>query len=361
MVAWNNAVIINTAAGYRAFLAQYPDSDLSATARKLEERLRNRPNTASRSRRRCSVPATNASLTCPCNPQPAPAPLKKVDAPAEEGRAGSAEARHATPPKRRVGDEDDVVVVRRPPPPQVYEPSGPPVSIGIGIGLGGGLWRWRYGGGTAAAMTAGVDTEGGNAVILSRKNAARRIDRIGRDTPCDICFALVPCCCWHRHAGLPGVGALGRRSRRDRGFRRSPRSRRQCRQSRPRLGISHRRSRAPARPSVMARTKFQATPLLVEDSLIFCSPFNEVIALDPGTARRNGATIPRSHQPAAGQPLHLPRRRLLGRRPGSRRRRLPRAHLHGHQRRPRDRARCQDRHSLRRFRQQAARSSSISA
>src|ERR1700675_2167349 len=43
MVAWNNAVLINTAAGYRAFLAQYPDSDLAATARKLEERLRYRP------------------------------------------------------------------------------------------------------------------------------------------------------------------------------------------------------------------------------------------------------------------------------------------------------------------------------
>src|SRR3981081_1106543 len=39
-------------------------------------------------------------------------------------------------------------------------------------------------------------------------------------------------------------------------------------------------SRAPA---VMARTKFQATPLFVEDSLIFCSAFNEVIALDPGS------------------------------------------------------------------------------
>jgi quinoprotein glucose dehydrogenase len=38
-------------------------------------------------------------------------------------------------------------------------------------------------------------------------------------------------------------------------------------------------------PAVMARTKFEATPLLVEDSLIFCSPFNEVIALDP----RSGA------------------------------------------------------------------------
>jgi quinoprotein glucose dehydrogenase len=36
-------------------------------------------------------------------------------------------------------------------------------------------------------------------------------------------------------------------------------------------------------PAVMARTKFQATPLFVEDSLILCSPFNEVIALDPGS------------------------------------------------------------------------------
>jgi quinoprotein glucose dehydrogenase len=36
-------------------------------------------------------------------------------------------------------------------------------------------------------------------------------------------------------------------------------------------------------PEAMARTKFQATPLFVEDSVIFCSPFNEVIALDPGT------------------------------------------------------------------------------
>jgi quinoprotein glucose dehydrogenase len=38
-------------------------------------------------------------------------------------------------------------------------------------------------------------------------------------------------------------------------------------------------------PALMGRTKFEATPLFVENSLIFCSPFNEVIALDPG----NGA------------------------------------------------------------------------
>jgi quinoprotein glucose dehydrogenase len=36
-------------------------------------------------------------------------------------------------------------------------------------------------------------------------------------------------------------------------------------------------------PAAMARSKSEATPLFVEDSLIFCTPFNEVIALDPGT------------------------------------------------------------------------------
>jgi quinoprotein glucose dehydrogenase len=36
-------------------------------------------------------------------------------------------------------------------------------------------------------------------------------------------------------------------------------------------------------PALMQRTKLEATPLLVENSLILCTPFNEVIALDPGT------------------------------------------------------------------------------
>src|SRR5258708_29756839 len=46
-------------------------------------------------------------------------------------------------------------------------------------------------------------------------------------------------------------------------------------------------------PQVMARTKFQATPLFVESSLIFCSPFNEVIALDPGTGTQKWRFDPR--------------------------------------------------------------------
>jgi uncharacterized caspase-like protein len=44
MRAWNEAVTLNTSASYRAFLAEYPDSDLAVTARKLIERLRYKPN-----------------------------------------------------------------------------------------------------------------------------------------------------------------------------------------------------------------------------------------------------------------------------------------------------------------------------
>ena len=54
-------------------------------------------------------------------------------------------------------------------------------------------------------------------------------------------------------------------------------------------------------PEAMARTKFEATPLFVEDSLILCSPFNEVIALDPGTGSvkwRYDPKISTSQRPA---------------------------------------------------------------
>ena len=153
MVAWNNAVIINTAVGYRSFLLQYPDSDLTATARKLEDRLRNRPNIAASlaaiggapNASAASAPAgtalpTNASLaapTCPCGAPPLP--LKKVDLPPKK-RADPDPPKRASaqPPRRPRQPEDDVVVYRCPPPPDYYEPSPSPVpSIGIGIGLGG--------------------------------------------------------------------------------------------------------------------------------------------------------------------------------------------------------------------------------
>ena len=147
MVAWNEAVVINTASGYRSFLAKFPDSDLSATARKLEPRLRNRPEFTP------AVAAANAALPqnvslaapmCPCNVQPPAQPLK-VNVPVRRVEPDPPKKRVDRKPPRRSEPDDDVVVVRRPPPRvvydppprEVYEPSRPPVSIGIGIGLGG--------------------------------------------------------------------------------------------------------------------------------------------------------------------------------------------------------------------------------
>ena len=142
MVAWNDAVLINTASGYRSFLAQFPDSDLSTTARKLELRLRNRPEfTPAVAAANAAVPqnVALAGPTCPCNVQPSqqPQPLK-VNVPVRRVEPDPPPKKRVDRKPRRPEPDDDVVVVRRrPPPPEVYEPSRPPVSIGIGIGLGG--------------------------------------------------------------------------------------------------------------------------------------------------------------------------------------------------------------------------------
>jgi hypothetical protein len=151
MLAWNKAVIVNTAASYRGFLAQFPDSDLTATARKLEVRLRNRPDFAPAG---AGAAAQNVALTCPCNIQPAPQPLlKKVDAPARNVDPVPPKRVDRKPPRRLQGPDDEVVVYRRPPPREVYEP-GPPVGIGIGIGIGGGGYGGgHYGGGNYGGVS----------------------------------------------------------------------------------------------------------------------------------------------------------------------------------------------------------------
>ena len=139
MVAWNEAVLINTASGYRSFLAKFPDSDLSATARKLEQRLRNRPEfTPPVVAANAAIPQ-NVALTCPCNAQPPLQQPIKVNAPVRRVEPETPKKRVDRKPPRRSEPEEDVVVVRRPPPRVVYDapPPPPPVSIGIGIGLGG--------------------------------------------------------------------------------------------------------------------------------------------------------------------------------------------------------------------------------
>jgi hypothetical protein len=149
MAAWNNAVVTNTPAGYRAFLVQFPDSDLTATARKLEERMRNRPIDAN-----AAIPAiqpTNASLACPCGTPSVPLPQRvdlpqKVDLPPKADPPPKRRA-EPDPPRRRVVDrprrtrgpppDEDVVVVRRAPPPDL-EPAVPIIGGFLGGAFGGG-------------------------------------------------------------------------------------------------------------------------------------------------------------------------------------------------------------------------------
>jgi hypothetical protein len=80
MIAWQEAVALNTAAGFAEFLARYPNTDLSATARRLQQRAQSRLAMAAATGagrdtnliRAISTPGP----TCPCTPgspgQPAP-------------------------------------------------------------------------------------------------------------------------------------------------------------------------------------------------------------------------------------------------------------------------------------------------
>ncbi len=178
MVAWNEAVLLNTVAGYRAFLVKFPDSDLTATARKLIERLRYRssplplvaaavtgPSNSGAGNPSQGGPATpsqptSVSLgpTCPCTTPSLP--IKKVETPpVKKPRDSDTPKRASSHPPRLPPDsgDDEVVVVRRPPPD--YGPGyglGP--SIGIGIGIGGG----GFGGGGIEHGPVGVPGRRGN-------------------------------------------------------------------------------------------------------------------------------------------------------------------------------------------------------
>ena len=83
-------------------------------------------------------------------------------------------------------------------------------------------------------------------------------------------------------------------------------------------------------PALMKRIKFETTPILAGDRLVFCTPFNEVIALDPGNGRElwrfdpNVATdrrpanryncrgVAQWHDPAVGASAHCATRIFTG-------------------------------------------------
>lgn len=135
MIAWADAVAVNTGPSFAAFLASYPNGDLAATARKLEERVQNRSIAAP-----APLPTTVAlGPACPCSTPSLPAtptllPAKKrvEDEPAPKKKADKKSTRRQPP--------DDTA--ERAPPPDQGPPPGPimgGVGIGIGLGMGGGI------------------------------------------------------------------------------------------------------------------------------------------------------------------------------------------------------------------------------
>ncbi|QDM21386.1 caspase family protein [Tardiphaga sp. vice154] len=140
MVAWNNAVITNTASSYAAFLAKYPDSDLTPTAKKLEDRTRNRTTPVAATGLQ-PIPVALAAPACPCG-APGVAPIKAnlgkpaLPKPEPKKKKQAEPDRRADRSPPRLREIDEVVVVRRTP---VYVPS-PGISIG-GYGYRGGFNR----------------------------------------------------------------------------------------------------------------------------------------------------------------------------------------------------------------------------
>jgi uncharacterized caspase-like protein len=147
MLAWKEAVLINTAASYRSFLAQYPDTDLTFTARTLIERLRFKPN---------PLPQVAALNTCTTPSAPsAPSQLKKADiAPAIQQtppvvikKVAVTPPREIDPPVRTLPPSREVYVDG-----PVYGYGGPPVRpfrparLGWGGGFQGGMMGRPMGG-----------------------------------------------------------------------------------------------------------------------------------------------------------------------------------------------------------------------
>lgn len=144
MVAWNNAVISNTAPSYRDFLAKYPDSDLTSTAQKLEERTRNKPEPVVAATAISPISVALAAPTCPCGAPPAAAPASKK---AEKGEPAKKRADKASSSQRRSREivEEEVIIRRAPP--VYYEPIPHGYYGGGGYGgYGGGNYggRGRY-------------------------------------------------------------------------------------------------------------------------------------------------------------------------------------------------------------------------
>lgn len=145
MLAWERAVTINTRASFEAYLKNWDNSDLAATARRLLLRVQNR-NYALPVAAAATPVAVAMAPTCPCstpstpvNPSVAPAIKKRVDATPPKRKVVE------TPPKRRP-PSDQVVYERAPPPDRGPPPEAVMQGIGVGVGIGLGMGMGSRGG-----------------------------------------------------------------------------------------------------------------------------------------------------------------------------------------------------------------------
>ncbi|MBW7970415.1 caspase family protein [Bradyrhizobium sp. BR 10289] len=145
MLAWERATAINTRASFEAYLNNWDNSDLAATARRLLLRVQNRNYALPVAAAATPAPVAVAlAPTCPCStPTPPASPVNPAVAPVIKKRVDDTPPKRKvvdTPPKPRRPPPDEVVVYERAPPPP------PPVGVGIGIGIGMGMGMGHGGG-----------------------------------------------------------------------------------------------------------------------------------------------------------------------------------------------------------------------
>ncbi|WP_407117918.1 caspase domain-containing protein [Bradyrhizobium sp. LMG 9283] len=148
MLAWERAVAINTRASFEAYLANWDNSDLAATARRLLLRVQNR-NYALPVAAAATPVAVAMAPTCPCSTPTTPAtPVNPSVAPVIKKRVDETSPKRKvveTPPKRRP-PSDQVVYERAPPPDRGPPPEAVMQGIGIGVGIGLGMGMGGRGG-----------------------------------------------------------------------------------------------------------------------------------------------------------------------------------------------------------------------
>jgi len=150
MLAWERATAINTRASFEAYLANWDNSDLAATARRLLLRVQNRNYVLPAVVAAAPAPVAVAMApTCPCStPTPPASPVNPAVAPVIKKRVDDTPPKRKvvdTPPRQRRPPPDEVIYERAPPPDRGPPPGAIMQGIGIGVGIGMGMGGGRGG------------------------------------------------------------------------------------------------------------------------------------------------------------------------------------------------------------------------